>query len=179
MPVLEDKLFIDKTAFGSYKDISEHMDDDLMDAYIREAQVVDLQAFLGPQLYLLLQDDFTFPDTWLTPKYDDLFNGVDYAYRGKVRRQHGLQPMLTLFAYARMLDNLQMSVTRIGPVTYTSADTSEPPTQAQIKTKVISSRAMAVKYGEEVELFLSSNRSDYPEWEDKQRRNKTCEFEKL
>ena len=87
--------------------------------------------------------------------------------------------MLTLYAYARMLANLQLAVTRSGPVTFTEADVSDPTVQAQIKTKTIDARAMAVKYQEEVTRYLESNRSTYPEWTNLHVKNKTFQFIKL
>jgi len=179
-----DKLFIAQDAFAEYKDLSEHMDDGLMNTFIRESQVSDLIPFLGDELYLLMQNDFTppidpDPAIWATAKYEELFNGKDYINQGKEIRMHGIQPMLTLFAYARMLDNVQLSVARIGPVTYMEEETSNPTTQAQIKTKVINSRAMAVRYMQEVDAFLLAKRSDYPQWDDRSRGNKTFEFLKI
>ena len=179
MAVISDKLFIAQTAFATYKDLSEHMDNTLMEAYIRESQVIDLQSFLGPELYLILQNDYTVPDTWATQKYKDLFEGSDYTLRNVQIRQHGLQPMLTLFAYARMLDNISMSVTRIGAINYASEETSLPTIQAQIKTKVISTRALAVAYQAESEQFLRDNSNDYPEWFDRTGKNQTYQFIKL
>jgi hypothetical protein len=177
--VLQDKLLIEWAAFTAYKDVSEHMDDKLMETFIRESQIADLEPFLGAELYLLLLTDFTAPSTWGTQKYEDLFNGSDYTTDGKTIRQHGLQPMLSLFAYARMLDNIQLSVSRIGPVTYVEEDSSQATTQSQIKTKVINTRAMAVRYQEEVAYFLRNNTADYTEWVDGAARNKPFEFTKL
>ena len=180
MTVISDKLFITQADFATYKDLSEHMDTPLMEAYIRESQVIDLQSFLGPELYLILQTDFTPPDTWATLKYDDLFNGSDYTSPNTgLIRQHGLQPMLTLFAYARMLDNISMSVTRIGAINYTEDETSIATTQAQIKTKVISTRALAVAYQAESAQFLRDNSTDYPEWFDRTEKNQSYQFIKL
>ena len=159
--ILLDKLFITQDAFATYKDLSEHMDTPLMEAAIRESQILDISEFLGPELYLLMQNDFTAPDTWATAKYQELFEGVDYTNAGKSIRMHGVQPMLSLFAYARMLDQLQLSVSRGGPVTYITEE-SEVTTQAQIKTKVINSRAVAIRYQQEVQEFLLAKRTDYP-----------------
>jgi hypothetical protein len=179
MALLQDKLFIVWEQFSTYKDISEHMDETLMKASIRESQLADLQPFVGPELYLILQNDFTAPDTWATPIYQELFEGSDYTNGNASIRQHGLQPMLALFAYSRMLDNLQLSVSRGGPVMYLEEDTSQPTTQAQIKTKVINARATAILYQEEVAEFLANNRSVYPEWRDRSPMNKTFDFIKL
>ena len=50
---------------------------------------------------------------------------------------------------------------------------------SQIKTKVVSTRAVAVRYQQEVVAFLRANRSDYPEWVDLSAANKTFQFIKL
>ena len=181
MALLLDKLFIDETAFADYRDISEHSDIDRVNESIREAQVSDLIPFLGEELYLLLQNDFTPPSTFATNKFDLLFNGEDYTNRGKDIRYHGLQPMLTMFTYARYLNNLQLYVSRGGPVTYTEADVSDPTVQPQIKTKIIDARAMAVRYEQEAIAYLEEKRiPDFPTWtrgnvED----NKTWKFIKV
>ena len=181
MALLLDDLFIDETAFADYRDISEHSDIQRLNESIREAQISDLAPFLGEPLYLELLNDFTPPETFATPKFDTLFNGEDYDYRGDTIRYHGLQPMLTMFAYARYLNNLQLYVSRGGPVTYMEADVSEPAVQAQIKTKVIDSRAMAVRYQQEAIQYLDERRiPDYPTWgRSNIEQNKTFKFIKL
>ncbi len=180
MPILLDKLFIDETAFADYRDISEHTDVARLDSSIREAQISDLIPFVGEELFRLMQEDFTPPGTWATPKYDFLFNGEDYTNRGKAIRYHGLQPMLVLFTYARYLNNLQLYVSRGGPVTYTNDDVSEATVQAQIKTKVIDSRAMAVRYQQEAIEYLREKRADFITWRRSNiEQNKTFKFIKL
>ncbi len=181
MALLLDKIFIEETAFTDYRDISEHSDVDRVNESTRERQVSDLIPFLGEPLYLLMQYDFTRPSTFATPKYDLLFNGEDYSYRGDTIRYHGLQPMLTMFTYARYLNNLQLYVSRGGPVTYTEDDVSDPTVQAQIKTKVIDARAMAVRYQQEAIQYLDENRiPDYPTWgRSNVENNKTFKFIKL
>lgn len=178
---MADKLFIDKTAFEQYKDVSEHLDADMVNAIIGETQLTDLIGVIGAPLYKLLQDDFTAPGTWATPKYEELFNGATYVPQGQSYEviYHGLQPMLTLYAYARMLNNLQLQVTRTGPVTYMEGDISESSTQAQIKTKVIEARAVAVRYEEEVTEYLRTNKADFPEWRDMHTQNKAFQFIKI
>ena len=181
MAVIDDKLFITKDDFDKFRDVTEQLDIERANASILEAQVSDLIQFTGEALYNTLQDDFTSPATWLTPIYEDLFNGVVYKPQGEKFDviYHGLQPMLTLFAYSRYLDNAQLSISRIGPVTYIEEDVSDAPTQPQIKTKVIGAKAMAVRYQEEALTFLETNKTDYPEWENPFIKNKAFNFIKL
>jgi len=162
---MKDKLFINKESFKDYREVSDHMEPEEVNISIREAQVTDLIDFLGPELYLRLQLDYDdkegkFTDT----KLQDLWTGKDYNRGNATRRYHGLEPILTLYAYARLLDNLQLNITRQGPVTFLNNDVSDPTTQAQIKTKVMGARAMAVRYQEEAYDFLMHNKSDYVEW---------------
>lgn len=178
---MTDKLFIDKSAFDEYKDVSEHLDTERTNSAILEAQIGDLIAFIGEPLYKLMQDDFTAPATWATQKYNDLFNGVSYKPQGGKYEviYHGLKPALTYFAYARLLNNLQLNVTRSGPVTYMEPDVSDSSTQPQIKTKVIDARALAVRYQEEATKFLETKRQDYPEWSNPHQGNVAFKFIKL
>ena len=163
---MADKLFLTADDFTPYRDISEHIDTDRLNTAILEAQISDLVAYIGEPLYKKLQDDFTAPNVWTNTDLEDLFEGANYKPQGKQYDviYHGLRPMLTYFAYARLLTNLQLNATRTGVVTYLEADVSEPTTQAQIKTKVIDARAMASRYMDEATQFLQTNRTTYPEW---------------
>ena len=187
MATQDDKLFITKEAFEKYRDVSEHLDDDRVNSSILEAQITDLIGVIGAPLYKLLQDDFTppidpDPAIWATPLYENLFDGVD-AYKPQGEKYdviyHGIQPMLTLYAYARYLDLAQINVTRTGAVNYTEEDVSDAPTQAQIKTKVMSARAMAVRYQEDVTKYLETNSADFPSWVNPNEKNKTFNFIKI
>ena len=55
MALQQDKLFITKTAFDTYRDVSEHMDDARMNASILEAQVVDVIDAVSAPIYSLMQ----------------------------------------------------------------------------------------------------------------------------
>lgn len=178
---MSDKLFITKDAFEQYRDVSEQLDDNRANASILEAQITDLIDFIGQPLYKVLQVAFTAPNTWTDPKYKDLFDGVSYTPANSSYEviYHGLQPVLTYYAYARYLNNAQMNISRIGPVTYTETDTSDAAVQAQIKTKVIDARAMAVRYQEEALKFLQTNSADYPEWQNTHVQNKAFKFIKI
>lgn len=163
---MADRLFINKETFDKYKDVSEHLDIERIDSSVLEAQIGDLIAFIAEPLYLALQKDFTAPNTWATPKYESLFNGAEYKPAGQLYDviYHGLEPVLVYFSYARLLNNLQLNITRMGAINYIESDVSENSTQAQIKTKVIDARALAMRYQEEVVNFIATNRADYPEY---------------
>jgi len=160
---MTDDLLISQEDFQPYKDISENMDGDRMNQIIWQAQIMDLRPFLGNELYYLLEGDFDgTKKTFTDPIYTALFNGTDYNNI----RYYGLQPMLVQFAYARLLSDININLTRTGARMF-DAEESEPVTQAMIATKVNSARSEALVYQADAEQFLIANNSDYPTWESK------------
>jgi hypothetical protein len=163
MPLITDPLLILKEDFQIYRDASDNMDDVRMNQGIREAQVNEMLQFVGGELYLLMMDDYTEgTDSFSNILYENLWFGIDYTYQNKTVRFHGLKPGIVLYAYARMLDNLQLNVTRAGVNTFVDADVSEATTQAQIATKVKSARSQALVYISQAYKYLTENKSDYP-----------------
>ncbi len=163
-----DKLLLDKTDFVDYRDLSDNYDTNRLDQSIRESQIDELLAFVGDELYLIMQNDYTvLGKTWATQKYNDLWNGKDYTTGNKTIRYHGLQPAISLYAYSRLLDNASLSLTRTGAVQFTEEDVSDPAEQAQIATKVRSAKAQALVYLARAKKFLDANTTDYPEFQTK------------
>ena len=158
---MEDNLYITLADFADYKDISPNIDQDRLDTYIRDAQILDLRAFLGQELYLQLQLSYTPPDVF-TGVYEPLFEGVDY----NDIRYYGLKPLLVEYAYARLLEEISLNITRTGAKVFTTEEGSEPPTQSQINTKVSAARSIALAYEADATKFLKANLSDYPKWHD-------------
>ena len=180
MAILKDKLFLKRADFDDYKDLSANFDLKNYKMAVREAQVIELTGFLGRELYLLLQNDYVEKsDTFATAKYSELWFGEDYASKGKTVRYHGLQPAVALYAYARMLNSAQLKLTRSGAVSFGDEDVSEATPQAQIKSKVIEARSMAVYYMEEAKQYLLDKRSSYPEQLNDGSRNRTLFMEKV
>lgn len=165
MALNQDPLLLTKDDFRDYRDITLNADDTRINQSIREAQMDEMQQFLGDELYLAIMKAWTGTDFPAGP-YADLWNGVDYTYQGKQIRFHGLQPAIALYAYARMLDNIQLNVTRAGAVTFVN-DESEATAQAQITTKVKSARSQALVYLARADKFLNAKRADYPEYQGK------------
>ena len=180
MTLVTDKIFLKLADFDDYKDLSTNFDLKNYKMAVREAQVVELTDFLGRELYLIMQDDYdATDDTFGTAKYSTLWFGEDYDSQGKTVRFHGLQPAVALYAWARMLNSAQLKLTRSGAVTFGDEDVSEAAAQAQIKTKVIEARSMAVRYMEEAKTYLSDNKSDYTEWNNNGSENNSIFLEKL
>ena len=170
-----DKLFLVNADFQDYKDLSENFDDGRLNQSIRESQVDEMRAFLGDELYLIMQTDFTEPDTWATIKYEELFEGKDYTYNDKLIRFYGVKPALVLYAYSRLLDLGNLNLTRQGAVQFIEDEVSEPTEQPQIMTKVRSAKAQGLVYLADAKKFLESNIDLYPEFstKDSQVVNKT------
>jgi hypothetical protein len=163
MPLLTDPLLIKQADFQIYRDASDNMDDNRMNQGINEAQVNEMTQFLGGQLYLAMILDYVEgTDSFTNPLYESLWFGEDYTYQNKTVRFHGLKPAITLYAYARMLDNLQVNITRAGVNTFVDPEVSEATSQAQIATKVKSARSQALVYVSGAYRFLVENASDYP-----------------
>ena len=180
MTLIKDKLLLKRTDFDDYKDLSANYDIKNYKIAVREAQVIELAGFIGRELSLILNIDYIEKtNTFTTPKYSTLFFGEDYTFNGKTVRYHGIQPMLALFAYARMLNSAQLKLTRMGAVSFGDEDTSEASSVKQINLKVIDARSMAVAYGEEVKQYLSDKSSDYPEYDNDGAQNLTLYMEKI
>ena len=159
-----DPLLLTPEALLEYRDATKNLDTDRIDQSIREAQIDEMQQFLGDELYLIMMKDWDDVNLeFTTAIYNELWFGVDYIYQSKEIRFHGLQPAISLYAYARMLDTIQLNVTRAGVVNFTE-DTSEPTEQAQITTKVKSARSQALVYLSRADKFLKENISDYPQY---------------
>ena len=166
MALLLDPILITKAEINVYRDLSLNLDDTRVDQSVRESQIDELSNFLGEELYLLLVDDWN-GTGFDTPKFNLLWNGEDYDNSGKIIRYHGLQPAISLYSYSRMLDNLQLNVTRSGAVTFTDEE-SEPTEQAQIATKVKSAKGQALVYLARADKYLQAKKSDFPQYQTKE-----------
>ena len=162
----QDPILLTKADLNQYRDLSLNLDDTRIEQSVRESQIDELNAFLGEELYLLFIEDWN-GTAFDTQKFIDLWEGVDYDLKGKTVRYYGLQPAISLYAYSRMLDNLQLNATRSGAVTFID-DESEPTEQAQIATKVKSARGQALVYLARADKFLQEKKVDYPQYQSKE-----------
>ena len=165
MALNQDPILLTLAEINQYRDLSLNLDTTRIDQSVRESQLDELNNFLGEELYLLFIEDWD-GSTFVTQKFIDLWEGVDYVNNSKSIRYYGLQPAISLYSYARMLDNLQLNATRSGAVTFID-DESEPTEQPQIATKVKSARGQALVYLARADKFLNENKSDYPQYQTK------------
>ena len=169
MAFLLDELFLTKTDFADFRDISKNINDERIDAFIRESQIREIRTFLGDILYLKLLTDFTPPATFATPIYENLFLGVDYDNGKGTVRFNGLKAAHIMYAYKRMLLHQQVSVTRYG-VKNMSTEFSEDTINAKIRSELVDSDAMGKVYQADAVKFIKANASDYPDWQDTETR---------
>ena len=156
-----DKLFLNRSDFDDFRDISENIDIEKLDTYIRDAQVFDLRTFVGDRMYLirpLAYNDVKneFNSTPLT----SLWFGEDYDGV----RYYGLKPMVIQYTYARLLENIGLNVTRTGVKTFTD-ETSEAAEKAELNAKIVSARSRAEAYAEIANKYIVNKYTDYPDFE--------------
>lgn len=155
-----DKLLINHSDFDLYKDISENLDRERLNTYILDSQFIDIRGFLGPRLYKVLQDGYDavgdkFEDVHLQALwFGTAYNDVEY---------YGLKPALIQYAYARLLEGIQLNITRAG-VRKFSAEESEEVEQSQIYDKSNAAKSMALAYLADSKTFLDTQYRLYPQW---------------
>jgi len=90
--MLSTKL-ITRSDIALYKQISQTVYDDVLNAVIIEAQIQDLAPLLGERLFndLLIN----------TVDYNDLLDGGTYTYKGILYSNYGLKAVLSYYTYAR------------------------------------------------------------------------------
>ncbi len=168
MALNQDPILLTLAEINQYRDLSLNLDTTRIDQSVRESQLDELNSFLGEELYLLFIEDWDDNlKVFQQQIFIDLWEGVDYDLKGKQIRYYGLQPAISLYAYSRMLDNLQLNATRSGAVTFID-DESEPTEQAQIATKVKSARGQALVYLARADKFLQEKKVDYPQYQTKE-----------
>lgn len=87
------ELLITRAEIQKYKQVSKTGYDDVLNASIREAQLLDLQPLLGESFFNLIQAN---PNN-----YTDLLNGGQYSYNNITYTNNGVKMVLAYFAYAR------------------------------------------------------------------------------
>ena len=168
MALLLDKLLLDKSDLAVVREISANITDDKVNIFIREAQTINVRPFLGPQLYLLLLNDYTVATkSFATQKYTDLWYGSNYTNsKGYAVRQNGLLSAVPYFVYGRFLLQQNTNVGRygVGSLNQENTTTSGP---NSVRTNTTQANAVALSYQKDVETFLRDNLTIYPEFNTK------------
>lgn len=133
--------------------VSNHIDKERIEVYIRESEDIDLKATLGDALLIDLRER---PE-----KYKELLDGGTYSDACSVCVFSGLKKALAYYAYARIVKNNDMNVTRFGLVAKQD-DYSE---RVSVKEKVMAYNDafdVADRYMRECVIFLTKNKEKYP-----------------
>lgn len=164
-----DKYLIKAADFIPYKDISENLDEDRLKTYILTAQFIDIRGFLGKRLYKVLQDAYTeLDDTFTDPLMTKLWFGTPY----NDVEFYGLKPALVYYSYSRILENIQLNITRAGVRKFDSEE-SEEVEQSQIYDKAAAAKSLALAYLSDTREYLDFNAKDYPTWTATESKGKT------
>ena len=158
---MKDPQLIQKSDFTDYRDISANVGDERIVPFVLEAQTIELQNFLGPELYLELITDWDdINKVFQTQKFIDLWEGVDVT--GKYRF-YGLKPALIYFCYARFLKNQNVVVTRYG-VRNLVRDESEINSDESTRTKQGAAEQMAIQFQDRAAVYIEDNIDDFKSW---------------
>lgn len=156
-------LLIDEAYISTYRTIASTVNEaKRVTPFVYEAQVFDLKPLLGAALY----DDFI--DNTLAPKYVNLLNGEQYVDpNGYTVNFEGVGACLAYFAYARFLENQQITVTSHGVVTKDSPY-STPVDSKTLTQRINQVRSGAYVYFEQAAKYLTdkntSTPNTYPLW---------------
>jgi hypothetical protein len=143
--------------------MSLNMDDARIDPYVVRAEQNQLSSLIGPELYLALKTAFP----W-TPgdRFDKLFNGDVYKEGGAgnyEREYPGLKPLLAAYAFAYIMDNNPVHVTR-GGVNRKAGDETENVPTSEVGNKSGSAYSEAIRLEGEFRRYISVVSAVYPEY---------------
>lgn len=140
------------------KDVSTHLDDNAVNPYIIEAQVVELRNLMGVKFFSLFMSEIT------EQRMIDIRDGKTYQIDEIEINYQGLKPFLAYHAYARLIQKHGMQVTRFGLVQKESEYSSNVDSKT-VATHATDARTIARVYEDDFKLFMEENADTYPEWE--------------
>lgn len=151
---MQQYLIIPKDVSVLSRDMSNHIDEDRINTYIRESEDIDIKSALGGALFLDLKEH---PE-----KYELLLNGGTYTDRcGEIHSFSGLKRALAYYTYARLVKNADGNLTRFGFV----EKGNEYSNNAEFKKQLMAYNdafSIADAYLKECVMFLTENKKDYP-----------------
>ena len=134
--------------------MSIHIEQEKIEAYIRESEDIDLRSALGDALLLDIKAN--------PSRYGELLEGCVYKDACGVERSlTGLKTALAYFAYARMVKNADDNVTRFGYVNK-QGDYSTRPDSREKSMAYNDAYSVATSYLKECVTYLNANKKDYP-----------------
>ena len=143
-----------------YKTIYRAFEAELdIEAYIEEAQLLDLKQWLGDALLMQLIEQRR--TNSLTPENKLLIYGGTYTYDNRTCHVEGLCAALAYYTYARFVIRSSAKATQFGMVTKTD-NYSEPVSDAKLSKMKGESVEAAEAYKQDVILLLTRKPEDYP-----------------
>lgn len=155
---MANKLFISIEDVKRFRQVS--VDQETLNIYIDEAQLIDLRPILGDALYFDFAAKHDVSGDPMYTAYQELLLGKAYTYLNIPYVYDGFAPTLSYFALARLRAN-PIKDTRFGAVVK-SNDQSVQPTAKDLDQSVISLRSIAISYQSRITDFLERNASTYP-----------------
>lgn len=152
---MEIPILINSIDVRQFRDISDTIFEETFNAFVKEAQFMDLEPLLGNEFY---NDLLNNPETTAN---DVLLEGGTYTYNGKTYTNNGLKTVLIHYAFARYIKFGSVQDTAFSFVQKV-AEGSEPVSE---KTKQIifkQNQQIAFKYWTNVLAFLEAKAVDYP-----------------
>lgn len=149
------KRILLQSEVGVYaRPVSNHVDTEKINAYIAEAEDMDVRPSLGDALYMDIASD--------KEKYELLLNGGSYESRcGLTKYFSGLRKAIAYYAFARTVKNIELNVTAFG-LSYKEDDYSSRPS---LKEKIMAyNDAFSVgdRYMKECVEYLNAKKDMYP-----------------
>lgn len=139
---------------GLTRGMSVHVEDDKIEAYIRESENMDIKPVLGDALFLDIKAN---PD-----KYHLLLSGGEYVAKcGEKRLLVGLESALAYYSYARLVKNGDGNVTRYGYVNKEYEYSNRPEFKEKLQA-YNDAFSIAASYMKECVEYLSENRDAFP-----------------
>ena len=161
---MQQYLITSKEVSALARDMSMHMDEERVNTYIRESEMIDLKPRLGDSVYLDIKEH---PE-----KYTELLEGCTYEVDGEKKIIAGLKTALAYYAYARLVKDGTGNVTRYG---YVNKE-SEYSSNAEFKQRMMqydSAFVIADNYLRECLIYLDETKNELYKGRGKMKANRT------
>ncbi len=151
------RLLINRTDIVEWKDISDTINDKVLNQHIYDAQFIDLQRLMGSQFYNDLERNYD------NTVYQSLLNEGDYTHLSTTYFNAGIKRVLVDYAYARYV---LLGSNRDTPFGLVVKQTNESVQTSIEDRKTIHkiNQHSGFNYWENVVDFINRNSTDYPLW---------------
>ena len=171
--------FLSKSDLQNIRLIDANIDDQKIESYILEAQYFEMRPIVGDEIYYLMQQDYT-GTAFQLPRFVDLWTGAQWLFNDRLIAFEGLKDCISYYAYARILNDGKINVTRYGVKSLLDENSEDIADGAQ-RVAWRQAVSVAIGKGADAERFLRSARDAqgnliYPEWLKNDRRKKASAF---